>query len=196
MLRPSRIPLIAATLAILAACGGASRAEPAPADTADSEPTPAAARDTLVRPAAPRYDYTVLDSATADVDGDGAPERIDLAATVEMGEDGLPLWEDGHHWMIAVRDGADTYPLAQHFVPWGGAAFWIVADDLAGPAAILVQSTTRFAETGGTRLEKFVFDRARGGYVRTAVAEAFGTAQYRGPPDMPALLPPTAREHP
>lgn len=196
MVRPIRIPLIAAVLAILPACGGASRAEPVPADGPAGEPAPTDARDTLIQPAAPRYDYTVLDGATADVDGDGAPERIDLAATVEVDADGRPLWEDGHHWMVAVRDGADTYPLAQHFVPWGGAAFWIVADDSAGPAAILVQTTSRFAEHGGTRLEKFVFDRGRGGYVRTAVVQAFGTAQYRGPPDMPTLLPPTARERP
>ncbi|HEU0301476.1 MAG TPA: hypothetical protein VFR37_18600 [Longimicrobium sp.] len=193
MIRPIRIPLVAAALAILAGCGGASRAEPARADTAASEPAPAAAWDTLVRPAAPRYAYTLLDSATAEVDGDGAAERIDLAATVEMGDDGRPLWEDGHHWMVAVRDGADTYPLAQHFVPWGGAAFWVVAEGSAGPAAILVQTSTRIGEDGGTRLEKFVFDRGRGGYVRTGLVEAFGAAQYRGPPESAVLLPPTTR---
>jgi hypothetical protein len=193
MIRPIRIPIIAAALAILSACDGASRPESAQADTPSGAPAPAAAPDTLIRPAAPAYDYAVLDSATADVDGDGAPERIDLAATVELGSDGRPLWEDGHHWMVAVRDGADTYPLAQHFVPWGGAAFWVVAEDSAGPPAILVQTSTRSAEHGGTRLEKFVFDRARGGYVRTAVTEAFGVGPYRGPPDMPALLPPTSR---
>jgi hypothetical protein len=155
-----------------------------------------AAFDTLIRPAVPRYAYTLLDSATADVDGDGAAERVDLAATVELDGRGVPLWEDGHAWMVAVRDGADTYPLIERFVPWGGAAFWIVAPDSAGPATILVQTSTFAGGSGGMRLEAFVHDRARGGYVRTGDVGAFGhPAQYRGPPDI-GTLPPTLRARP
>jgi hypothetical protein len=176
---------------VLAACAGPAD-EPAP----QAVPGEQAARgDTLIRPAAPRYPYTLLDSATADVDGDGAPERVELAATVEVGRDGRPLWEDGHQWMVAVRDGAETYPLVERFVPWGGAAFWIVAGDSAGPAAILVQTSSLSSGGGGMRVEKFVFDPARRGYARTGVVEASGQpAAYRGPPPGIGLLPPTPRE--
>jgi hypothetical protein len=194
-------PICLASLALLAACGsGAPDAPAARADSAVSAPpssstaTASVDGDTLIRPAAPRYAYTLLDSATADVDGDGTPERVDLAATVETGDDGRPLWEDGHQWMVAVRDGADTYPLVERFVPWGGAAFWIVAEDSAGPAAVLVQPSALSFGGGGMRLEKFVFDGARGGYARTGDVGAFGTpAAYRGPPAGIGTLPPTPR---
>lgn len=190
MIRPVHL----AALALAAACGRPSDPPPARADAAASRTSiEAATVDTLVRPAAPRYAYTLLDSATADVDGDGHPERVDLAATVEMGADGRPLWEDGHQWMVAVRDGADTYPLVERFVPWGGAAFWIVAADTAGPAAILVQTSTLASGSGGMRVETFVYDPARGGYARTGSAGAFGErAAYRGPPGI-GTLPPTPR---
>lgn len=195
-------PVPVAMLALLAACAArppgpsAPRAD-APATAPASVPFARAAPiDTLIRPAQPRYAYTLLDSATADVDGDGAAERVELAATVELDSRGQPLWDDGHAWMVAVRDGADTYPLVERFVPWGGAAFWIVAGDSAGHATVLVQTSTYAGGSGGTRLEAFVHDRARGGYVRTGDAGAFGqSAAYRGPPDI-GTLPPTPRTPP
>jgi hypothetical protein len=197
MIRPVHL----AFLALLAACGSAASEEAAArADSAGSAPpSSTAARtaegDTLIGPAAPRYDYTLVDSATADVDGDGAPERVELAATVELDDRGQPLWEDGHTWMVGVRDGADTYPLVERFVPWGGAAFWIVDQDSAGPAAILVQTGSQGSGGGGMRVEKFVFDHARGGYARTGAVEAFGSpAIYRGPPAGIGILPPTPRQ--
>jgi hypothetical protein len=190
MIRPIRIPLIAATMAIFAACVGNPRGGP-PAAAAQAVQT----ADTLIRPAAPEYEYTLLDSATADMDGDGAPERIDLAATVELDARGQPLWDDGHQWLVAVRDGADTYPLLEEFIGWGGAAFWIVAEDSAAPPAIVVQTSALAFGAGGVSLEKFVFDRARGGYLRTGVVQAFGPgALYRGPPEGVGILPPTPRE--
>jgi hypothetical protein len=120
-------PIHLAAVVLLAACGSQDR-EPSAAradSSASIAPPSTAARtvedDTLIRPAAPKYAYTLLDSATADVDGDGAPERVDLAATVEIGDDGQPLWDDGHTRMVAVRAGAETYPLIERFVSWGGA---------------------------------------------------------------------------
>jgi hypothetical protein len=189
-----------ATVVLLAGCGADPREGPATrGDSTVSAPsssteTRTAADDTLIRPAAPRHTYTLLDSATADVDGDGTPERVELAATVELDTRGEPLWDDGHTWMVAVRDGADTYPLIERFVPWGGAAFWIVAEDSAGPAAVLVQTSTYAFGGGGVRLEKFVFDRARGGYARIGSVGASGNpAAYRGPPAGIGILPPTPR---
>ena len=201
MIRP--VPL--AMLALFAACASYPPPSSAPhADLPASAPASVpvgrtAAFDTFIRPAVPRYAYTLLDSATADVDGDGAAERVELAATVELDGRGVPLWDDGHAWMVAVRDGADTYPLMERFVSWGGAAFWIVAPDSAGPATILVQTSTYAGGSGGSggmRLEAFVYHRARGGYVRTGDVGAFGhPAVYRGPPDI-GTLPPTPRARP
>jgi hypothetical protein len=205
MIHPARLLLIAA----LTACGGdpaerpASAAAPrtdsaaalrALADSPAAVPPPVG-RDALIRPRAPQYDYTVLDTAAADLDGDTYGERVELAATVELDAAGQPMWEDGHQWMVAVRDGADTYPLVERFVPWGGAAFWIVVRGGAGLPEILVQTSTHFGAHGGTSLEKFVFDPRRGGYVRTGEVESAGVAVYRGPPGMPALLPPTRPAH-
>ena len=191
MTRP--VPL--AMLALLAACATHPRGPSAPRAYGPVTAR-ASAADTLIRPAVPRYPYTLLDSATADVDGDGVAERVDLTATVELDSGGVPLWDDGHAWMVAVRDGADTYPLMERHVPWGGAAFWIVAPDSAGPATILVQTSMSAGGSGGTRLEAFVFDRTRGGYVRTGDVGAFGhPAAYRGPPDIGTLAP-TVRARP
>jgi hypothetical protein len=192
-------PIHLAALAIVSACG-------APAESAEKtarSPSSASA-DTLIRPSSSPADsvvrpdtairvehYLLFDSAAVDVDGDGADERIDLAAIMSRDEDGKLVGDDGAQWLVAVRDGADTYPLLDEFLP-GGAAFWIIAGDSLRPAAILVQTSSLTTSGGGTRLEKFVFDRARGGYARTGVVEAFGPAvQYRGPDEMEHILPPT-----
>ena len=188
-------PIHVASLALLAACGGAApAADPLPSSGAASPAAgaPDTVARTLVRPAAVRDDFLLLDSATADVDGDGAPERVDLAAVVGVDDKGRYLWDDGQQWLVAVRDGADTYPLLWEHIQWGSAAFWIVAEDSAGPPAILVL-TGQMHHGGGMRVQKFVFDRARGGYARTGSVGALGySARYRGPPEG-GIFPPTFR---
>jgi len=53
-------------------------------------------------------------SASADLTGDGEPERIILTARVELYR-GRPAWDDGQPWQVYVEapDGARTYAYAQ-----------------------------------------------------------------------------------
>lgn len=53
-------------------------------------------------------------SAAADLSGDGEPERVILAARVEMVQ-GQPAWDDGQPWQVYIEaaDGSRTYIYAQ-----------------------------------------------------------------------------------
>lgn len=53
-------------------------------------------------------------SASADLDGDGSPERVVLTARVEMYR-GRPAWDDGQPWQVYVEtaQGTRTYLYAQ-----------------------------------------------------------------------------------
>lgn len=128
----------------------------------------------------PRYRYTPLDSAEVDVDGDGVRERLELAATVELGPDGRPLWEDGHHWLVRLRHGERTYLLLQEFVPWGDAAVWTVRDQ--DGSAILVQVRSAFGDHVGTRLDRWVHDPAAGGWARVERAGGSGAGVHLAAP--------------
>jgi hypothetical protein len=187
MLRPA-IPIPIA-LALLAACARPHAAEP------PERPAAAAPADSVVRPAAIPKTYTLFDSATVDVDGDGVKERVDLASTtVGRGSDGQLEWDHINGWLVAVIDGDTTYPLLQEGLP-GDAAFWIIRgqpdSERADSVAILVQTSILTAFMAGTRLDRFVFDRARGGFVRTGRVEAWGRGEYRGPPEPGGVLVPT-----
>ncbi|HEX8275949.1 MAG TPA: hypothetical protein VF615_25155 [Longimicrobiaceae bacterium] len=82
-----------------------------------------------------------------------------------------------------MRDGPDTYPLLREHLHWGSAAFWLVDGDSAGPPAVLVLTEWLHYPDAGTRMQKYVFDRSRGGYVRTGSVVAHGDlTRFRGPP--------------
>jgi hypothetical protein len=53
-------------------------------------------------------------SAEADLDGDGGPERVVLTARVELYR-GRPAWDDGQPWQVYVESaaGARTYLYSQ-----------------------------------------------------------------------------------
>jgi hypothetical protein len=137
---------------------------------------------------------TLLDSATVDVDGDGTPERVELGVNAARDERGVMNWDIHNEWSVIVRDGTDSYPLLRECCP-GAAAFWVIPADSTGSGAILVQTSSLTTSGGGTRLDRFVWDGTRGGYVRTGRVEGWGTALYRGPPaytQLGDLLPPTS----
>lgn len=156
-------------LAVLAAScvGGAPEGTEAPPPMPAGEPV-------RIDPV-PAFPYTLLDTAAFDLDDDGDPERIELLATVEVDAGGRPLWEDGHHWLVRVRDdGGAVWPAFEAFVPWGTVEFWAVRDAEEGAPVLLVQTTSLLAGNGGTRLERYVLDRGRGGFVRMDALGAFG----------------------
>jgi len=178
-----------AVLVLLCACAGAE-------DRTAREPN-TVQPDTVVRKADTGplgIGGTLLDSATVDVDGDGTPERVELGVNAGRDERGEMNWDVHNEWSVIVRDGPDSYPLLRECCP-GAAAFWVIAADSTGPAAILVQTSNLTTRGGGTRLDRFVWDGSRGGFVRTSRVEGWGTAFYRGPPaytKLGDLLPPTS----
>jgi hypothetical protein len=183
-IRPAHL----ASLVLLSACGGVPAQRPITSQ-----------RDTVILaagipPFGTELGTTLLDSAIVDVDGDGTAESIELGVNAARDEQGRWSWDAHPQWSVVVRDGPASYPLLMDYV--GPAAFWVIPAAPGHPAEILVQTSTLTTNTGGTRLEKFVFDRRRGGYVRTGVLEGFGRgARYRGPPayaETTDLFPPTS----
>ena len=184
LIRPARL----AALAFVCACAGTA-AEERPAARQESEAS-SVQRDTVVRKADVPPISNLYDSVTIDVDGDGTAERIELGSNIPLD----PTAYDAHHqWSVIVRDGPDSYPLLHEYID-AVAAFWVIPGDSTRPAAILVQASALYGPSEGTRLEKFVFDRSRGGYVRTGVVEGWGSghAYYRGPQGFEDV-PPTGR---
>lgn len=188
------LPLLPPILAALCACADAEAGSGESTPSSDSAGVRTTSSpisgDTLIGPAEVG-EYLLLDSATADVDGDGVAERVELAAGLVRDENGRLMGDHNPVWLVAVRDGDRTYPLLEENIP-GAAAFWIVPENEHGTVAILVQTAGLTTSGGGMRLEKFVFDRARSGYARTGSVSAFGYPPiYRGPPEMEHILPPT-----
>lgn len=71
--------------------------------------------DPAIPPAVAGEDgWNYRQSAEADLDGDGQPERAVLTARVEMVR-GRPAWDDGQPWQVYVeeQDGRRTYIYAQ-----------------------------------------------------------------------------------
>src|SRR5690606_15712646 len=70
----------------------------------DSLPAPQVALvDTSIQPGVAGQDgWMYSRSAEADLDGDGAPERVVLMARAEV-MDGRPLWDDGQPWQVYVE---------------------------------------------------------------------------------------------
>jgi hypothetical protein len=81
--------------------------------------------------------------ASADLDGDGRPERLVLAADAEVRPDGTPLWEDGHRWALYAESAAGRRTLLYGaFVPNGFAEVAVLAADAQGRRRVLVQERT------------------------------------------------------
>ena len=79
----------------------------------------------------------------ADLDGDGRSETVAIASDVTVGNDGRPLWEDGHRWAVYVEaeTGRRTL-LYSAFVPNGHAEAAILEPDQEGRRDVLVQERT------------------------------------------------------
>ena len=101
-----------------------------------------------------------ISSARADLDGDVALEEVELLADVELDPDGEPLWEDGHRWVVLVRDGAVEYRVVDEFVPQGRLSGWIVEPEEGSPVVVVLKESG----TAGIALRAFRH-AGRGSYV-------------------------------
>jgi hypothetical protein len=79
--------------------------------------------------------------ARAELDGDVAPEEIELLAEVELGPDGAPLWEDGHRWVVLIRDGAEEHRIVDEFLPQGRLSGWVVEPDEGSPVVVVLKES-------------------------------------------------------
>ena len=96
-----------------------------------------------VRSAEEAAAWSLQHPVTADLDGDGAPERIVLASDVTVGPDGRPLWEDGHRWALVIEAADSRRTLAYAaFVPRGFVEAAILAQSSDGTRAILILERT------------------------------------------------------
>jgi hypothetical protein len=98
--------------------------------------------------------------ARADLDRDGTQEEIEVRADVERAEDGELLWEDGHRWVVLVREGDREDRLVDQFVPQGRLVVWVVEPEEGSPVVVVLK------ESGTAGIELQAFRHAdRQGYV-------------------------------
>ena len=85
-------------------------------------------------------------SLRADLDGDGADERLVVASDVTVDSSGMPLWEDGHRWAAYVVDapeaGADSARTLLYgaFLPMGRAEVAVTEPSAGEPPRVFVLS--------------------------------------------------------
>jgi hypothetical protein len=125
---------LVACMAATASCGGGSDAPPAGAAAA-----PPYREVDMV---SPRHDDAVMgqagwnhaQSATADLDGDGTPERAVIIANADTYH-GTVLWNDGQVWEVYVEepDGTRTYVYKQ-FLQLGSVLARLARPEAARPA--------------------------------------------------------------
>ena len=121
---------------------------------------------------------TLLDSAMADVDRDGTPERVELYAAVARDRRGRLMFDDGQRWALLVRDSTNVYPLFDGFIQLGRIDFWVVMPSDSSAAILLSQRTPN-----GLLLQKYVFDGRRRAFISTGAVEALGNVLHRPAPD-------------
>lgn len=81
--------------------------------------------------------------ASADLDGDGTPERVVVAADATLGANGAPIWEDGHRWGVYVEGASGKRTLLYGaFVPNGFTEVAILAPGSEKRRKVLVQERT------------------------------------------------------
>lgn len=99
-------------------------------------------------------------SARAELDGDVAPEEVEILAEVELSPDGQPLWEDGHRWVVLIRDGSEEHRLVDEFIPQGRLSGWVVEPEGGSPIVVVLKESG----TVGIELQAFRF-AGQHGYV-------------------------------
>lgn len=86
-----------------------------------------------------RYEeWPYREQAQADLDADGQPETVVLASDVTMGENGQPIWEDGHRWVLWVAEAGGPQPMYGAFVPRGRAEAAVGLADESGARPLLI----------------------------------------------------------
>lgn len=121
------------------ACGQSADAPDAAAGRTPETAIAIRVIDSTIAPAVAGEDgWNFVQRATADLDGDGAPEQAVLTARVELYR-GRPAWDDGQPWQVYVESpgGERTYLYAQR-LQLGTITMRIAAPDTAGQSSVVL----------------------------------------------------------
>lgn len=96
----------------------------------------------MPRAGAGQPEWLYAHRASADFDADGQMETAVIISDVTLGDDGNPIWEDGHRWQVYVEepDGERTYVFRQ-FLPWGRLTAEVVRRESGSRTLLLVART-------------------------------------------------------
>ena len=113
-------------------------------------------------------------SVLTDTNGDGVMDQKQVFADgalpdVELGADSMPMWEDGHRWVVLIRDGSEEHRVVEEFVPQGRLTAWVVDPERGSPVVLVLEESG----TAGIRLRDFRHERERG-YVATGGYDGSG----------------------
>lgn len=105
---------------------------------------------------------------------------VELRVDAERDGRGRVMWDDGHRWLLTVREGPLSARLVDEFVPAGVVRFWIV-DDQEGGLLVVTE-----VESGTVGVRTTSWRRAADGDAWAAVgrAEATGNLLHRTAPDV------------
>ncbi len=113
-----------------------------------------------------------------------APEpsfpAVELRVDAERDEAGRIMWDDGHRWLLVVREGPLSARLVDEFVPAGVVRFWVV-DDQEGGLRIVTEVDSG---TAGVRTTAWVRAPDGDAWTATGQAEASGNLLHRTRPDL------------
>lgn len=104
------------------------------------------------------YPQTLYKEMTLDLDGDGKTEIIELYVNAEKMENGSYAWDDGHKWLLVVKDGETTYPLFNSYVQLGSVDFSTATFDGEPGIVLHVQ------QHANSSVQKFIYNEEQSGY--------------------------------
>jgi hypothetical protein len=130
-MRPAILGLL---VLLLASCGG---------DRALPEANPLAAPPLALEINAEDVDrWRHRQEIETDLDGNGTAESVILASDVTLSGKGVALWEDGHRWVLMVREGSELTLLYSAFVPNGFVEAAVLGPSAEGAREVLIQERT------------------------------------------------------
>lgn len=159
--------------------------EPGAAEATSGAASPETGEETAPIPRGPLPGpyAALLDSASLDLDADGADEVVELSAAVEEDDRGRRMWDDGQRWMLRVRDagsGADQgWVLFDGFVQLGRVSFRAVETTEPPPVLVLELSTG-----AGIQVWSLRYDPGRDAFVEGSSVAAHGNVVHETPADI------------
>jgi hypothetical protein len=106
------------------------------------------------------YPISLYDQFQFDLDRDGEDEQIEMYVNAGQDEKGEYIWDDGHNWLLVVKDGNNTYPLFDGWVQLGKLSFWVLESGETPMIILLKTGTAEFT------LQTFTFNEEESGFIQ------------------------------